>query len=99
MATKNFDYETFAQNLAAQAKDLVPQDFTDAQKQQLQELKNSKYDDAKCNILDSDRSEQLIDCIQNVSQNLCNRPKEPSAVLGQYNIIQIILLNPWYTQS
>lgn len=33
MATKNFDYETFAQNLAAQAKDLVPQDFTDAQKQ------------------------------------------------------------------
>ena len=33
MSTKNFDYETFAQNLAAQAKDLVPQDFTDAQKQ------------------------------------------------------------------
>lgn len=27
MATKNFDYETFAQNLAAQAKDLVPQDL------------------------------------------------------------------------
>ena len=33
MATKNFDYEAFAQNLAAQAKDLVPQDFNDAQKQ------------------------------------------------------------------
>ena len=33
MATKNFDYEAFAQNLAAQAKDLVPQDFTEAQKQ------------------------------------------------------------------
>lgn len=33
MATKNFDYESFAQNLAAQAQDLVPQDFNDVQKQ------------------------------------------------------------------
>ena len=33
MATKNFDYETFAQNLAAQAQELVPQDFNDNQKQ------------------------------------------------------------------
>jgi hypothetical protein len=33
MATKDFDYENFAQNLAAQAQELVPQDFNDAQKQ------------------------------------------------------------------
>lgn len=33
MATKNFDYETFAQNLAAQAQELVPQDFNDSQKE------------------------------------------------------------------
>lgn len=33
MATQNFDYETFAQNLAAQAQELVPQDFDDNQKQ------------------------------------------------------------------
>lgn|SRR5574344_105366 len=33
MATKNFDYEKFAQNLAAQAQDLVPEDFNDTQKQ------------------------------------------------------------------
>ncbi len=33
MATKNFDYESFAQNLAAQAQELVPQDFNDLQKQ------------------------------------------------------------------
>ena len=33
MATKDFDYENFAQNLAAQAQDLVPQDFNDVQKQ------------------------------------------------------------------
>lgn len=33
MATKNFDYESFAQNLAAQAQELVPQDFNDDQKQ------------------------------------------------------------------
>lgn len=33
MATQNFDYEGFAQNLAAQAQELVPQDFTDEQKQ------------------------------------------------------------------
>ena len=33
MATKNFDYESFAQNLAAQAQELVPQDFNDVQKQ------------------------------------------------------------------
>ncbi len=33
MATKNFDYENFAQNLAAQAQELVPQDFNDNQKQ------------------------------------------------------------------
>ncbi len=33
MATPNFDYENFAQNLAAQAQELVPQDFNDVQKQ------------------------------------------------------------------
>lgn len=33
MATQNFDYEAFAQNLAAQAQDLVPADFDDNQKQ------------------------------------------------------------------
>lgn len=33
MATQNFDYESFAQNLAAQAQELVPQDFDDNQKQ------------------------------------------------------------------
>lgn len=33
MATQNFDYETFAQNLAAQAQELVPADFDDNQKQ------------------------------------------------------------------
>jgi len=33
MATKNFDYEAFAQNLAAQAQELVPPDFDDNQKQ------------------------------------------------------------------
>ena len=33
MATKDFDYENFAQNLAAQAQELVPQDFNDVQKQ------------------------------------------------------------------
>lgn len=33
MATKDFDYESFAQNLAAQAQELVPQDFNDVQKQ------------------------------------------------------------------
>ena len=33
MATQNFDYESFAQNLAAQAQDLVPQEFNDVQKQ------------------------------------------------------------------
>ncbi len=33
MATQNFDYEAFAQNLAAQAQELVPQDFDDNQKQ------------------------------------------------------------------
>ena len=33
MATQNFDYEAFAQNLAAQAQDLVPADFDDSQKQ------------------------------------------------------------------
>lgn len=33
MATKNFDYESFAQNLAAQAQELVPADFDDNQKQ------------------------------------------------------------------
>lgn len=33
MATKDFDYENFAQNLAAQAQDLVPPDFNDVQKQ------------------------------------------------------------------
>lgn len=33
MATQNFDYESFAQNLAAQAQDLVPPEFDDNQKQ------------------------------------------------------------------
>lgn len=33
MATTDFDYENFAQNLAAQAQELVPADFNDAQKQ------------------------------------------------------------------
>ena len=33
MAAKDFDYENFAQNLAGQAQGLVPQDFTDEQKQ------------------------------------------------------------------
>ncbi len=33
MATKNFDYEAFAQNLASQAQELVPADFNDNQKQ------------------------------------------------------------------
>lgn len=33
MATKDFDYESFAQNLAAQAQELVPPDFNDVQKQ------------------------------------------------------------------
>ncbi len=33
MATKDFDYESFAQNLAAQAQELVPPDFDDNQKQ------------------------------------------------------------------
>ncbi len=33
MATQNFDYEGFAQNLAAQAQELVPQEFNDVQKQ------------------------------------------------------------------
>lgn len=33
MATKNFDYEAFAQNLASQAQELVPADFDDNQKQ------------------------------------------------------------------
>ena len=33
MAAKDFDYENFAQNLAGQAQELVPQDFTDEQKQ------------------------------------------------------------------
>lgn len=33
MATPNFDYENFAQNLASQAQELVPQDFTNEQKQ------------------------------------------------------------------
>lgn len=33
MAAKDFEYESFAQNLAAQAHDLVPQEFTDEQKQ------------------------------------------------------------------
>ena len=32
MATKDFDYKTFAQNLAGQAQELVPQDFNDEQK-------------------------------------------------------------------
>lgn len=33
MAAKDFDYESFAQNLAAQAQDLVPQEFTPDEKQ------------------------------------------------------------------
>lgn len=33
MAVPNFDYEGFAQNLAGQAQELVPADFTDVQKQ------------------------------------------------------------------
>ena len=33
MATPDFDYENFAQNLAAQAQELVPADFDDNQKQ------------------------------------------------------------------
>lgn len=33
MATQNFDYENFAQNLAAQAQELVPPEFDDNQKQ------------------------------------------------------------------
>lgn len=33
MATKNFDYESFAQNLASQAQELVPADFDENQKQ------------------------------------------------------------------
>ena len=33
MAAKDFDYENFAQNLAAQAHELVPQDFNEEQKQ------------------------------------------------------------------
>lgn len=33
MAAPDFDYENFAQNLAAQAQELVPQDFNDNQKQ------------------------------------------------------------------
>ena len=33
MAAPDFDYENFAQNLAAQAQELVPQDFDDNQKQ------------------------------------------------------------------
>ncbi|MBQ8460120.1 hypothetical protein IJ541_08485 [bacterium] len=33
MATKDFDYENFAQNLAAQAQELVPPEFNDNQKQ------------------------------------------------------------------
>lgn len=33
MATSDFDYENFAQNLAAQAQELVPQDFDENQKQ------------------------------------------------------------------
>ena len=33
MATPNFDYENFAQNLAAQAQELVPADFDENQKQ------------------------------------------------------------------
>lgn len=33
MATQNFDYENFAQNLAAQAQELVPPEFNDVQKQ------------------------------------------------------------------
>lgn len=32
MATKDFDYESFAQNLAGQAQDLVPQEFSDDEK-------------------------------------------------------------------
>ncbi len=33
MATQNFDYEAFAQNLAAQAQEMVPAEFDDSQKQ------------------------------------------------------------------
>ena len=33
MAAKDFDYESYAQNLAGQAQGLVPQDFNDEQKQ------------------------------------------------------------------
>lgn len=33
MAAKDFDYENFAQNLAAQAQDLVPAEFSDEEKQ------------------------------------------------------------------
>jgi hypothetical protein len=33
MAAKDFDYEGFAQNLAMQAQELVPQEFNDEQKQ------------------------------------------------------------------
>ena len=33
MATKDFDYQSFAQNLAQQAQEMVPQDFNDFQKQ------------------------------------------------------------------
>lgn len=33
MATKDFDYQGFAKNLAQQAQEMVPQDFDDAQKQ------------------------------------------------------------------
>lgn len=33
MAAKDFDYENFAQNLAAQAQDLVPAEFSDDEKQ------------------------------------------------------------------
>lgn len=33
MAAKDFDYESFAQNLAMQAQELVPQEFSDEQKQ------------------------------------------------------------------
>ena len=33
MAAKGFDYENFAQNLAAQAQDLVPPEFSPEEKQ------------------------------------------------------------------
>lgn len=33
MATKDFDYQSFAQNLAQQAQEMVPQDFNEHQKQ------------------------------------------------------------------